>query len=300
MDVEIIGVPLDLGASMRGCNMGPDAIRSAGLNEKLRELGHSVKDQGNVAIPARDAMSQDEEHAKYLLTILSLCETLRKQVKQALTQKKFPLSIGGDHSLAMGTIAGVSEFYKDQGGVGLIWMDAHADCNTPKSSPSGNIHGMPLAVTLGAGPEKLVQLGGYAPKVDPSKVALIGIRDIDEKERQFLVDSSVRYFTMREIDERGMQAIMGEAISVASNDTAGIHLSFDIDGVDPVYAPGVGTAVPGGMNYRETHLAMEMIADTGKLTSMEFVELNPMRDVNNQTGELTVEFILSALGKSIV
>ncbi len=299
--VQVIGVPLDLGANMRGANMGPSAIRIAELHRKIEVLGYTVEDIGDLPVPVRDTLPAAAVQAKFLPQIMSVCDDLQTLVRNALVAGHCPLVLGGDHSIGIGTISGVSRYFRErQQRVGMIWIDAHADINTPSSSPSGNIHGMPLAVVLGQGFPDLVNLGGFAPKVRPENVALIGIRAIDGAEKDLCRKSGVRYFTMREIDERGMAVVMKEAVAVASQGTHGIHLSFDIDGIDPLYAPGVSTAVTGGISYREAHLALEMIADTGLLSSMEFVELNPMTDHVHKTAQLVVELVQSALGKSIV
>ena len=299
--VQIIGVPLDLGANMRGANMAPSAIRIAKLHQRITALGYDIRDIGDLDVPVRDTLPDEAREQHYLHQIVRVCVELEHQVHAALTGGRCPIVLGGDHSIAMGSIAGVSRFQKGKGGrIGLVWIDAHADMNTPNSSPSGNIHGMPLSVILGHGHPELTGIGGETVKVDPSNVALIGIRTVDGEEKDLIRKSGVRYFTMREIDERGMHAVMKEAIAVASRGTAAIHLSFDIDGVDPLYAPGVSTPETGGISYREAHLALEMLADTGLLRSMEFVELNPMTDHAHKTAKLVVELVQSALGKSIV
>lgn len=299
--VRVIGVPSDLGANIRGANVGPSAVRIAGLHEKINVLGFKIEDAGDITVPIRETLPESAVREKYLTTITDVCDVLRMEVETSLDRDLLPIVIGGDHSIAMGTISGTASHYrKKKQNIGLIWVDAHADMNTPASSPTGNIHGMPLSASLGKGIPQLVELGGFAGKLRPENVALVGIRTLDHEEKRICRESGIRYFTMREIDERGMAAVMKEAIAVATKDTAGIHVSFDIDAVDPLYAPGVSTPVTGGLSYREAHLALEMIADTGKLTSMEFVELNPMRDVAHKTAELLVELVQSALGKSIV
>jgi arginase len=299
--VTIIGVPSDLGANMRGANIGPSAIRIAGLHEKLKVLGCTVEERGDIAVPLREMLSKDEIGSKYRGSILEICNRLSDEVYRALKAGRKPIVLGGDHSIGMGTISGVSRFTKEQNSaMGLIWIDAHADMNTPDTTHSGNIHGMPLSVVLGHGFPDLVNMNGFAPKVRPQNVALIGIRTLDSEEKELCRKSGIRYFTMREIDERGMHAAMQEALAVANNGTAGFHLSFDLDGIDPLYAPGVSTPVTGGISYREAHLILEMMADTKKLLSMEFVELNPMRDLEHKTAGLVVDLIQSALGKSIV
>lgn len=299
--VQIIGVPSDLGANMRGANMGPAAIRIADLHQKIHVLGFDIVDIGDLDVPVRDTLPDEAPKQHYLHQIAKLCEELQQQVHGALTAGRTPIVLGGDHSIGIGTISGVSRWHRERGEkVGLIWLDAHADLNTPTSSPSGNIHGMPLSVVLGDGHPELTRIGGLFTKIAPENCALIGIRTLDAEEKGLVKKSGIRYFTMRELDERGMAAVMKEAIAVASKGTAGIHLSFDIDGIDPLYAPGVSTPVTGGFSYREAHLALEMIADTGLLRSMEFVEVNPMTDLAHKTAQLTVELVQSALGKAIV
>lgn len=299
--VRIIGVPSDLGANIRGANIGPSAVRIAGLHEKISVLGYKIEDAGDLLVPIRETLAAASANEKYLTPIKNICDLLRMEVCTTLARNLMPIVIGGDHSIAIGTIAGVSEFHRKKNDqIGIIWVDAHADMNSPKSSPTGNIHGMPLLTSLGTGIPQLVELGNFSGKVRPENVALVGIRTLDHEEKRICKESGIRYFTMREIDERGMAQVMEDAIAVATNGTAGIHLSFDVDAIDPLYAPGVSTPVTGGISYREAHLALEMIADTSKLISMEFVELNPMRDVSHKTAELLVELVQSALGKSIV
>jgi arginase len=300
--VAVIGAPLDLGAGRRGVDMGPSAVRVAGLGKRLSALGYDVADLGNV--PVAQAESVDDSgpgDAKYLHQIAATCERLGELVASGLADGKMPLVLGGDHSIAVGTVAGVSRFFRESNRkIGLLWIDAHADMNTPRSSPSGNVHGMPLACCAGVGPEELARMFGFAPKVDPANIALLGVRDVDPLEAETIRSAGVRAFTMREIDERGMRAAIGEAIAIATRGTAGFHLSLDMDFVDPQYAPGVGTPVRGGATYREAHLAMEVICDSGKMLSMEVVEVNPVIDEVNRTADLAVELILSAMGKKIL
>jgi len=300
--VAIIGAPLDLGAGRRGVDMGPSAVRVAGLGRRLRALGFEVADLGNVPVAQPESVDDPgPADAKYLPQIAATCERLGEMVAQVLTAGKVPLVLGGDHSIAVGTVAGVSRFFRESHRkIGLLWIDAHADMNTPQSSPSGNVHGMPLASCVGVGPDALTRLFGFHPKVDAANVALIGIRDVDMLERGTVRGTGVRAFTMREIDERGMRAVMDEAIAIASSGTAGFHLSLDMDFVDPQYAPGVGTPVRGGATYREAHLAMETICDSGRMLSLEVVEVNPVIDEVNRTADLAVELILSAMGKKIL
>jgi len=301
-NVAIIGAPLDLGQGRRGVDMGPSAVRVAGLGRRLAALGYRVADLGN--IPAAQAESIPDAgpaNAKYLTQIAESCDKLGRLVSQAMTAGQTPVVLGGDHSIAAGTVAGVADFLRQSNQTaGLIWVDAHADMNTPESSPSGNVHGMPLACCVGQGPAELVDLLGFSPKVDAANVALVGLRDVDDLERGMLRGTGIRAFTMRDIDERGMKEVMADAITIASGGTSGFHLSLDLDFVDPEFAPGVGTPVRGGATYREAHLAMEMICDSGGMLSMEVVEVNPVIDQFNRTAELAVELILSALGKKIL
>jgi arginase len=299
--VALIGVPLDLGAGRRGVDMGPSAFRVAGLEEKIRALGHEVKDRGDLPVKIQETQGPGDARLKYLKEIKEVCEHLRDTVREALGKGSVPVVLGGDHSIAMGTIAGVAgHLHARKEKVGLVWIDAHADCNTAETSPSGNIHGMPLAVALGLGPPSLVNLAGFSPMVDGTRAALVGIRDVDQAERLNVKASGVGTFTMRDIDERGMRAVMEEAIKRATTGTAGIHVSFDLDGIDPDFAPGVGTPSPGGLSYREAHLAMEMLADTGKVLSAEMVEVNPILDEQNGTARLGVGLLASLLGKKIL
>ena len=292
---------MDLGAGRRGVDMGPSALRLAGLNERISSLGYDVKDLGNVLVAQPESLPIERETARYLPQITQTCARLADLVETAASEGATPLVLGGDHSIAIGTVTGMSRFLRKQDKkLGLIWIDAHADMNTPGSSPSGNVHGMPLACCIGIGPEELTHLGGYAPKIDPANVALVGLRDVDRAEKPFVQRTGVRAFTMRSIDEQGMQSVIRQAIEIASNGTAGFHLSFDMDAVDPDEAPGVGTPVPGGLTYREAHLAMEMICDSAKMLSLEIVEVNPVLDQANRTAVLGVGLVTSALGKRIL
>ncbi len=300
--VAIIGAPLDLGQGRRGVDMGPSAVRVAGLGHRLAGLGYNVADIGNISVAQAESISDPgPDNAKFLVPIAESCEKLARLVAGSLNALHTPVVLGGDHSIAVGTVAGVAEFLrKTDKKAGLLWIDAHADMNTPESSLSGNVHGMPLACCVGLGPVELVKLLGFSPKIDAARVALVGIRDVDELERDMIKGAGIRAFTMRDIDERGMRAVIEEAIAITSGDTAGFHLSLDLDFVDPEFAPGVGTSVRGGATYREAHLAMEMICDSGRMLSMEVVEVNPVIDEYNRTAELAVELILSALGKKIL
>jgi len=299
--IAVIGAPLDLGQGRRGVDMGPSALRVANLNARVAALGYAVEDLGNIAVEQAESCAEGDTHAKYLAQIATACARLGQRVVDALEGGRMPLVLGGDHSVAVGTMSGVAQHLRRQGrSAGLIWLDAHADMNTPGSSPSGNVHGMPLAAILGRGAPELVELFGFHPKVSPAHAAIVGLRDVDQLERNNVRESRVRAFTMRDIDERGLRTIMEEAIGAASDGTDGFHLSLDMDFVDPKDAPGVGTPVRGGATYREAHLAMEMICDSGKMVSMEVVEVNPVIDEVNRTADLAVELIMSAMGKRIL
>jgi len=299
--IAIIGAPMDLGAGRRGVDMGPSALRVAGLNEKIASLGYEIEDLGNILVDQPERLPVGAENARYLPQIAQTCARLAAIVGQVADRGHVPLVLGGDHSVAIGTVAGMSaHFRKTDQKIGLIWIDAHADMNTPESSPSGNVHGMPLACIVGLGPRELTHLDGPAPMVEPRNVAIIGLRSVDEIERQNVRGAGVHPFTMRDIDERGLRSVMREAIERATRGTAGFHLSFDMDAVDPVEAPGVGTPVRGGITYREAHLAMETVCDSGRMTSIEVVEVNPVIDEVNRTALLAVELIMSAMGKRIL
>ncbi len=300
--IRVLGVPLDMGASRRGVDMGPSAMRVAGLEARLEALGHEVDDGGNIRVEIAETQASGSSKARYLTEIAETCSRTAEAVLKTLEEGMTPLLLGGDHSLAVGSVSGVAEFYRRQGEkIGLVWIDAHTDINTPDTSPSGNVHGMPLAALLGLGPEPLAKIYGYAPKVDPENVVLIGIRDVDAAERENIRRGGVTHvYTMRDIDERGMRAVMEEALSAAASGTAGYHVSLDMDWIDPEDAPGVGTPVRGGATYREAHLAMEILADHGRLLSFELVEVNPVIDEHNRTADLAVELACSAFGKKIL
>ena len=299
--VAIIGVPQDYGAGRRGVDMGPSAMRVANLNANLATLGFTVEDYGNVFVDQPESIPESAKTARHLPQIAHNCLRLSKMVEKAARDSRFPLVLGGDHSIAVGTVGGITKYYRQQKkSLGLIWIDAHGDFNTPESSPSGNVHGMPLSSIIGQGPRELTHLRGFSPMVAAKNVALVGIRDIDRDEAHNIRAAGIHAYTMREIDERGMRAVMQDAIRVAGDGTAGLHLSLDMDALDPVEAPGVGTPVRGGLNYREAHLAMELLHDTGQLVSMEVVEVNPVLDIANQTAALAVELVLSAMGKRIL
>ncbi|MBI4374945.1 MAG: arginase [Elusimicrobia bacterium] len=294
----VLGVPLDLGASKLGSAGGPAAIRRARLVEMLEDIGLTVNDSGDVPIPAA---SHSSARLKNAGAILKVCKDLEKRVHAEVGGGgSIPVVLGGDHSLAVGTVSGASKAYREQGRkMGLIWVDAHADINTPETSPSGNLHGMPVAHILGMGQREFARLGGFAPKIDPRNFCMIGVRDVDKKEAVNLRRSGIRVFSMQEIDRFGMGTVIEQAIDLASDGTAGFYLSFDIDVVDPGSAPGTGTTKRGGLTYRESHLLMEMAADSERLLGLDMVEVNPLEDVQNSTAVLAAELICSALGKSI-
>lgn len=298
----IIGVPLDLGASRRGVDMGPSAVRVAGLEARLEALGHSVTDDGNIGVAIAETKHLGETNARYLKEITETCIKTAETVIEALQQGMTPVILGGDHSVAAGSVSGVAEYYRRQNQkIGLIWIDAHSDLNTPETSPSGNVHGMPLAALLGLGPDSLKSVCGFSPKALPENTVLIGVRDIDAAEKENIKRAGLtEVYTMRDIDERGMRTVMEEALRVAGRGTAGYHVSLDMDWIDPEDAPGVGTPVRGGATYREAHLAMEIIADHGRMLSLEVVEVNPVIDEHNRTADLAVELVSSAFGKKIL
>jgi len=299
--VSILGVPLGYGASMAGVDIGPAALRDARLHQRIARLGYSVHDLGDMRLERPQSFPEVDDKLKYVREISNACEQLAKEVEAILEAKQFPLILGGDHSIAIGSFAGVVSHYKKQDEtIGLLWFDAHADINTPETTPSGNIHGMPLATLLGLGAPELTNVGGFAPKLDPKLCVHVGARDIDTGERELIRKLGIRFFTMREIDERGMSACMDDAIAIASRGTGGYAVTFDVDVLDPGDAPGSGTLVRGGLTYREAHLGMEKIAEAGGMRSLEIVEINTALDVNNKTAELGVELILSALGKTIL
>ncbi|HEX7998158.1 MAG TPA: arginase [Pyrinomonadaceae bacterium] len=299
--VSTIGVPLGFGSSMAGVDIGPAALRVARLNQRIAQLGYEVRDLGDLRMVRPDLLTETTERPKHLREISLACEDLAAEVRNVLSANELPITLGGDHSIAIGSIAGVASFFRERNEqVGLIWFDAHADMNTPETSPSGNIHGMPLAALLGYGAKELTHVAGFAPKLDPQFCAHIGARDLDQGEKQLIRQLGIRFFTMREIDERGMAACIDEAIAIASRAPAGYCVTFDVDVMDPGDAPGSGTLVRGGLTYRESHLAMEKIGEDGRMRSLEVVEINTALDINNRTAELGVELILSALGKTIL
>ena len=300
--IRVIGVPLDMGASRRGVDMGPSAMRVAGLEARLEALGHQVTDGGNILVEIAETQRSGDKSARYLVEIAETCMRTAEAVMKTLQEGMTPLVLGGDHSLAAGSVSGVAEFYRRKGEkIGVIWIDAHSDINTPETSPSGNVHGMPLAALLGLGPEPLANIFGYSPKVAAANTVLIGVRDIDAAERENIRRAGVAHvYTMRDLDERGMRTVMEEALRAAGDGTAGYHVSLDMDWIDPEDAPGVGTPVRGGATYREAHLAMEILANHGRLLSFEIVEVNPVIDEHNRTADLAVELACSAFGKKIL
>jgi arginase len=299
--ISIIGVPMDLGADRRGVDMGPSALRYADLNEHLTELGHEIEDLGDLAVMIPETQHYGDPQAKYLKEIADACAHLANLTLGVYESGRTPLVLGGDHSIAVGTVSGMAEaFRRQKRNLGLLWFDAHADMNTPQTSPSGNVHGMPMASILGYGPAELVNVFGFSPKVRPDRVVMIGIREVDNEERELVKRSGVRVFTMTEIDRRGIGAVLEEALGILTQRTDGFSVTLDADFLDPYDSPGVATPVRGGASYREAHLAMEMISDTKKMASFEITEINPILDVHNKTAQFGTELILSAFGKQIL
>ena len=299
--VHIIGVPLDLGAGRRGVDMGPSALRIAGLNDRLTALGHRVVDRGNLPSPVPETKASGHERKKYIREITRICQRLYQTSLASLEAEALPLMLGGDHSLAAGSVAGTATYARRRRKrIGLIWVDAHGDMNTPLTTTSGNVHGMPLAALLGPEPAELSDIGGFHPKVTPERTVLLGVRNLDPAEKQQVADSGIHVFTMNDIDRQGLAAVAEQAIAIASRGTVGLHVSFDLDACDPTVAPGVGTAVKGGLNYREAHMLLELVAESGKLLALDMVEVNPILDTRNTTAQLGTELILSALGKTIL
>ena len=299
--VHVIGVSLDLGGNRRGVDMGPSAFRIAGLGERLTALGMTVVDEGDLVAPIPETKSEGDPTKRYVRDIARVCEKLYKTSLGVLEKGGTPLVLGGDHSLAAGSVAASADYLRRHDkALGLIWVDAHGDMNTPATSGSGNVHGMPLAALLGSEPIELARIGGFSPKAAPQRTVLIGIRNLDEREKERIRESGVRVFTMKEIDREGIASVVEQAIGVASRDTGGLHVSFDLDVCDPTIAPGVGTPVKGGLNYREAHMLMEMIADSGLLRALDLVEVNPILDDRNTTAILGAELAGSALGQKII
>jgi len=300
-DISIVGVPMDLGADRRGVDMGPSALRYANLNEKLKELGHAVADLGDLDVIIPETRHFGDPRAKYLREIVDACGRLAKLVLDIREAGRTPLVLGGDHSIAVGTVAGMSESFRRQGKkIGLIWFDAHADFNTPEISPSGNVHGMPMAAIMGYGAKELTHILGFSPKVQPEYAVMVGIREVDRDERELVKKSGVRVFTMKDIDRRGIGAVMDDALSIVTNGTDGFAATLDADFLDPYESPGVATPVRGGADYREAHLAMKMLAYTKKMVSFEITEIIPNLDEHNKTAHFGMELILSAFGKQIL
>ena len=301
MIIDVLGVPMDLGSGRRGVDMGPSAIRIAGVDDRLRELGHKVVDNGDLVIKNMEELKVGNERARYLGEITRVSHVLARKVEHIMDRGHFPLVLGGDHSIAVGTISGIAAFCQRQKKrLGLLWVDAHGDINTPDTSPSGNIHGMPLATVLGFGVKELTDVGGVHPKMRAENIALVGIRSLDSGEKTRLKDNGVQVNTMADIDRHGVHRVMKKALARVTDGTDYVHVSFDLDAVDPLVAPGVGTPVKGGLSYREAHLIMELIADAGIMTSLEVVEVNPILDQGNASAIFAVELIQSAFGKKIL
>ncbi|CAM3271025.1 arginase [Filibacter tadaridae] len=297
-NISIIGVPLDLGQNRRGVDMGPSAIRYAGLVERIESIGHQVMDEGDIYVDAAEQRDSDETNLKNLDEVVKATTRLAQKVTDIVESGNFPLVLGGDHSIAIGTLSGLAVKYKN---LGVIWYDAHADLNTEETSPSGNIHGMPLAALIGLGHDKLVNLHNEGQKVKPENVVIIGARSVDPGERELIREKGIKVYTMHEIDRHGMTTVMEDAIAyLKDRQVDGVHLSLDLDGLDPLYTPGVGTPVPGGMSYRESHLAMEMLEDSKIITSAEFVEVNPVLDDKNKTADVAVGLMGSLFGEKLL
>ena len=296
-NISLVGLPMDLGQMRRGVDMGPSAIRHAGIVERLKSLKINITDFGDIVISRTIKSSNSDSYLKNLPLVAEANARLAAKVDEIIQSNSFPLVLGGDHSIAIGTLAGVAKHYHN---LGVIWFDAHGDLNTEETSPSGNIHGMPLAVSLGLGHPDLVQIHGYAPKIKPENVIIIGARSLDEGEKKLIKEKGIKVYTMHEIDRLGMTTVMAECISFFRERTDGLHLSLDLDGLDPVDAPGVGTPVIGGISYRESHLAMEMLAESLLITSAEFVEVNPILDERNKTASVAVDLIASLVGERLL
>jgi len=300
--LHLIGVPLDLGGNRRGVDMGPSAFRIAGLGERVSSLGITVIDKGDLPAPIPETQEKRDETKKYIRDIAKVCQKLYQTALASLDDGAMPLVLGGDHSLAAGSVAAAADWAKKTAGlpIGLLWLDAHGDMNTPATSGSGNVHGMPLAALLGPEPSELSKIGGFSPKVLPAHTVLIGVRNLDDVEKIAVRDSHIHVFTMKDIDRQGIASIVEQAVNLAGNGTAGIHVSFDMDVCDPLIAPGVGTPVKGGLDYREAHMVMEIVSDSNLLTSLDMVEVNPTLDMQNTTAQLGTELVLSALGMKIL
>lgn len=301
-DLAVVSVSIDLGAGRRGVDMGPSALRLAGLVPRLNEMGYTVREAGTVNARDPEVTEPGETRLRFLAEISQVCRETYRLVASALEEGCFPLILGGDHSLSIGSVPAVAAHYRARGErIGVLWVDAHTDMNTPDTTPSGNIHGMSLAALAGLGPDSLTRImGDPAPAVDPANICVIAARDIDDREKEVVRAAGIRVFTMSEVDERGIASCVDEALERLNDGTAGFHLSYDLDGLDPMVAPGVGTPVPGGLTYREGHLVCEKIARSGTLVSLEFVEVNPVLDERNGTARMAVDLMASALGKAIL
>jgi arginase len=298
---HLIGVPLDLGGNRRGVDMGPSSIRIAGITERLSALGVDVTDKGDVPAPLPETKGPGDPRKRYVKEIAKVCQRLYQASLATLQQGALPIVLGGDHSLGAGSVAATSTWLKARGeAVGLIWVDAHADINSPATSPSGNVHGMPLAALLGREPVELARISGPDPAIRPEHTVLVGIRNLDDREKEIVKAAGVHAFTMKDIDRLGIGEVMDRAITAASTGTGGVHVSFDLDVCDPSIAPGVGTAVKGGLDYREAHFVMEAVAESGRMVALDLVEVNPALDIRNTTAELATELALSAFGKRIL
>jgi len=300
--VHLIGVPLDLGGGRRGVDMGPSAFRIAGLGERIAALGFALTDKGDLPAPIPETQELRDERKKYIRDIAKVCQKVYQTSLSSLDEGAMPIVLGGDHSLGAGSVAAAAEWARRtrELPIGLLWIDAHGDMNTPTTSLSGNVHGMPLAALLGPEPAELSKIGTFSPKVLPANTVLVGIRNLDEREKVAVRDSHVHVFTMKDIDRQGIASIVEQAVNLAGNGTAGVHVSFDMDVCDPLIAPGVGTPVKGGLDYREAHMVMEIVADSGLLMALDLVEVNPTLDVRNMTAQLGTELALSALGMKIL
>ncbi|WP_019414261.1 arginase [Paenisporosarcina sp. TG20] len=297
LNISVIGVPMDLGQARRGVDMGPSAIRYAGMVKRLEEIGHQVKDEGDIRIEAARKKTEPSQLLRNLTEVTEACNALATKVNEVMENGQFPLVLGGDHSIAIGTLAGLGDRYEN---LGVIWYDAHADLNTGDTSPSGNIHGMPLAISIGIGQEELVNIRGFSPKVKPENIVIIGARSVDPGERELIRDKGIKVFTMHDIDKLGMTEVMDQTLAYfKERKVDGVHLSLDLDGIDPLYTPGVGTPVPGGITYRESHLAMELLYTSEIITSAEFVEVNPILDEKNRTADVAVALMGSLFGEKL-
>lgn len=299
--VHILGVPLDLGGGRRGVDMGPSALRIAGIGERLTAMGCVVVDKGDLDAPIPETQAERDPRKKYVREIARVCQKLYQRVFDAYGEGALPVVLGGDHSLAAGSVGASADFAAARDSeIGLLWVDAHGDMNTPASTTSGNVHGMPLAALLGPEPAELSKIGARSPKIRAEKTVLIGVRNLDPSEREQVRASGIHVFTMKDIDRHGIASVMERALALAGTGTHGIHVSFDLDVCDPVIAPGVGTPVKGGLDYREAHMVMEMVSDSGRLMGLDLVEVNPILDSQNQTATLAVELVCSAFGQGII